>query len=92
MKDHIQENISEELTLELSLEEMALEVVDMLSVALYFAGAKKEHLEELVELYAAQMDKYYAKLPEDALYGQNEMIGIIKSLRQEYPTLFVKRT
>ena len=38
----IDENISEELTLEMSLEEMALEVIDMLGVALYFAGAKKK--------------------------------------------------
>ncbi len=70
----IDENISEELTLEMSLEEMALEVIDMLGVA----------------LYSEQMDKFYAKLPEDANYGQEEMIGIIKSLKKDYPQFFIK--
>ena len=58
---NINENISQELTLEMSLEEMALEV-----------------------------DKFYAKLPEDATYGQNEMIEIIKSLKKDYPKFFMK--
>ncbi len=70
----IDENISEELTLEMSLEEMALEVIDMLGVA----------------LFSEQMDKFYAKLPEDANYGQEEMIGIIKSLKKDYPQFFIK--
>ncbi|MCX2716382.1 hypothetical protein OQH61_01335 [Helicobacter sp. MIT 21-1697] len=86
----IDENISEELTLEMSLEEMALEVIDMLGVALYFAGAKKKHIDELIELYSEQMDKFYAKLPEDANYGQEEMISIIKSLKKDYPQFFIK--
>lgn len=82
------EPMSEELNLEMSLEEMALEVIDMLGVALYFAGAKKAHIQELIELYSTQMDKFYAHLPEDASYGQNEMIEIIKSLRDDYPQFF----
>lgn len=87
---NINENITQELTLEMSLEEMALEVIDMLGVALYFAGAKKAHIEELIELYSTQMDKFYAKLPEDSTYGQNEMIEIIKSLKKDYPKFFIK--
>lgn len=87
---HINETISEELTLEMSLEEMALEIIDMLSVALHFAGAKKQHIRDLIELYTEQMDIFYAKLPEDAPYGQEEMISIIESLRQKYPKFFVK--
>ncbi|TLD96080.1 hypothetical protein LS71_007495 [Helicobacter jaachi] len=86
----IDENVSEELNLEMSLEEMALEVIDMLSVALYFAGGDKKHIQKLIELYSLQMDKFYAKLPEDAPYGQKEMIEIIKSLKKDYPQFFIK--
>ena len=85
---HIKEQVSEELALEMSLEEMALEVIDMLGVALHFAGAKSTHIKELIELYSNQMDQFYEKLPEDATYGQQEMIAIIESLRQDYPNFF----
>lgn len=84
----IDENISDELTLEMSLEEMALEVVDMLGVALIFAGAKKQNVEKLIELYSSQMDKFYELLPEDAPYGRDEMVEIIKSLKKDYPHFF----
>lgn len=85
-----EQNIEQELALEMSLEEMALEVVDMLGVALYFAGAKRACIEELITLYSKQMDKFYSTLPEDALYGQDEMIEIIKSLKKDYPQFFIK--
>ena len=88
MGGHINETLSEELTLEMSLEEMALEVLDMLCVALHFAGARQECLEELVELYATQMDTFYQNLPEDAPYGQKEMIAIINLLKRHNPKLF----
>lgn len=72
---------------ELSLEEMALEVLDMLCVALHFAGAKEEHIEELLQIYPAQIDKYFANL-QSSNYGQNEIIDIIKSLKRDYPQFF----
>ena len=82
------DNAKDDLSLEMSLEEMALEVVDMLGVALYFAGAKKKHIQALTEAYSAQMDKFYEHLPEDTTYGQDEMIEIIKSLKIDYPQFF----
>lgn len=88
MSGQINEAPSEELTLEMSLEEMALEVLDMLCVALHFAGARQECLEELVELYATQMDSFYQNLPEDTPYGQEEMIKIINALKKANPKLF----
>ncbi|RDU59800.1 hypothetical protein [Helicobacter marmotae] len=84
----IEENINQEVALEMSLEEMALEVLDMLGVALRFAGAKKEHVAKLTELYSTQMDKFYEFLPDDAPYGQDEMVEIIKSLKKDYPEFF----
>lgn len=72
---------------ELSLEEMALEVLDMLCVALYFAGAKEEHIKELLQIYPAQIDKYFDNL-QSSNYGQNEIIDIIKSLKRDYPQFF----
>lgn len=84
----INENINDELTLEMSLEEMALEVIDMLGVALIFAGAKKEHIQKLIECYSSQMDKFYESLPEDAPYGRDEIVEIIKSLKNDYPHFF----
>ncbi|CUU40394.1 MULTISPECIES: hypothetical protein [Helicobacter] len=84
----IDEKVDDELALEMSLEEMAMEVIDMLGVALYFAGAKKPHIEKLIELYSSQMDKFYELLPEDAAYGRDEMIEIIKSLKNDYPQFF----
>lgn len=74
--------------LDMSLEEMALEIVDMLGVALHFAGAKKDSIAELTELYAKQMDIYFENLPLDSAYGQKEMIGIIEQLKKAYPQMF----
>lgn len=84
MNKHTNEN----LLTNVSLEEMAFEVIDLLGVALYFAGAKKEYIQELITLYSEQIDKYYQNLPEDAPYGQKEMIEIIKSLKKDYPQHF----
>lgn len=72
------------------IEQVALEVMDMLGSALYFAGAKEECIDELIELYPKQIDKYFAKLPQDAEYGQKEMIDIIQSLKKDYPKFFHK--
>ncbi len=82
-------NIKGELPdIEMSLEEMAVEIVDMLGVALHFAGAKKQCVDNLIELYSTEMDKFYEHLPEDSPYGQDEMLEIIKSLKKTYPQFF----
>lgn len=75
---------------DINLEEMVLEVIDILGVALHFAGAKDESIQKLTTLYSEQIDKYYENLPEDAPYGQKEMIEIIQSLKKDYPEHFHK--
>lgn len=88
MSKRTSNTISDNEITDISLEEMVLEVIDILGVALHFAGAKDESIQKLTTLYSEQIDKYYEKLPEDAPYGQKEMIEIIKSLKKYYPEHF----
>lgn len=88
MSKRTSNTISDNEIADISLEEMVLEVIDILGVALHFAGAKDESIQKLTTLYSEQIDKYYEKLPEDAPYGQKEMIEIIKSLKKDYPEHF----
>lgn len=67
---------------DLEIQELALEVIDMLGVALHFAGGKD--IKELIDLYLEELDK----VPEDTPYNQEQMIVLIEGLKKKYPKLF----
>lgn len=68
----------------LDFEDLALEVIDMLGVALYFAGVKKESIEKAIDAYLEELDN----LDEDTSYGQKEIIEVIQSLKNKRKDLF----
>lgn len=68
----------------LDLEDLALEVIDMLGVALHFAGVKSENIEKAIDAYLEELDN----LDEDTSYGQKEIIEVIQSLKNKRKDLF----
>lgn len=73
---------------DLEIQELALEVIDMLGVALYFAGAKENKIEELINLYMQELDKSDENLP----YDQKQMIYLIRSLQKKYSKFFNQKS
>lgn len=69
---------------DLEINELALEVIDMLSVALYFAGAKEAEIEILIDLYMKELDYIDDNLP----YDREQMILLIQTLQKKYPQHF----
>lgn len=69
---------------DLEINELALEVMDMLGVALYFAGAKEHKIDTLIDLYAKELDCVDENLP----YNQEQMILLIQTLQKKYPQYF----
>lgn len=65
-------------------EESAIEILDLLCVALHFAGVKQECIEKALQLYSKEIDNF----DENASYGQKEIIQIILTLRKKYKDLF----
>lgn len=72
---------------ELEISELALEVIDMLGVALYFARAKKDKIQTLIELYMDELDCVDENLP----YNQEQMIKLIHTLQKKYPQHFMDK-
>lgn len=68
----------------LDFEDLALEVIDMLGVALHFAGVKPENIEKAIDAYLEELDN----LDEDTSYGQKEIIEVIQSLKNKRKDLF----
>ncbi|MGP1450986.1 MAG: hypothetical protein ACTTJS_07705 [Wolinella sp.] len=73
-----------ELDDELISEEMALELSDMLSVALHFAGVKSDKLEQAMDAYLAALDDF----DDNEEYGREAMISIIENLKKHKKELF----
>lgn len=69
---------------ELEINDLALEVIDMLGVALHFAGAKGEKIQLLIDLYMEELDLIDETLP----YTQKEIIALIQTLQKKYPQHF----
>lgn len=65
-------------------DEESLEVLDMLCVALHFAGLKEGAIEQALDAYMEELDSF----DDDDAYGQEQMIEIIKRIRSNHPTLF----
>ncbi len=71
-----------------SLQELAEQLVDNLGAALYFAGVKKDKIQEALEAYEALLDD--ESFDENAPYGIDEIIETINLLRQKRAELFTK--
>ena len=67
---------------DLEIQELALEVMDMLGVALHFAGGKD--IKKLIDLYLQELDE----VPEATPYTQEQMIALIEGLKKKYPKMF----
>ncbi len=72
---------------EKEIEELSIQLIDMLEVALYFAGVKKENLKDAIEIYLNGIDEYYAN-NEDEEMGVDEIIDVIKYIKKTKPKLF----
>ncbi len=73
--------------LDLEVEELALQLTDMLSAALYFAGVQEEKLEEATNAYIDAID-IVLEDDDEAEMGFEEIINIVKYLKQTEPNLF----
>ncbi|HIV48374.1 MAG TPA: DUF4954 family protein [Candidatus Helicobacter avicola] len=71
----------------MSIQELATQLIDTLSVALYYAGVKKDKLEDALECYEGLLDSL--EYDDESPYGVEEMIKTIESLRQTHAELFV---
>ena len=72
---------------EKEIEELSTQLVDMLEVAFYFAGLKKEHLKNAIEIYLNGIDEYYAN-NDDGEMGVDEIIEVIENIKKTKPELF----
>lgn len=69
-------------------QELALEIIDMLGVAFYFAGAKSQHIKKLIDIYINEIDL----LEEDAEFNQEFIISIIQQIKIKHPHFFNQET
>ena len=75
---------------EVEIEEIAMQLADMLGVALYFAGVKKEDLPKAVDMYLKSLDEVFDEDDEDDEMGFEEVIQVIEYLQKKHPKLFHK--
>ncbi len=71
---------------ELEIDELAMQLADMLGVALYYSGIKKENIREGVDAYLNAMDEIFSD--EAMEYGFEEIIQVIEHLKKTKPVLF----
>lgn len=71
---------------QISIQELATQLIDTLSVALYYAGVKRDKLEDALESYEELLDSL--EYDDESPYGIDEMIKTIESLRQSHKELF----
>jgi len=69
------------------IEELSIQLADMLSVALHFAGVKKPKMEEALDMYLDEMDEVLGE-NEEAEMGFDEIVKVIKHLQKTKPDLF----
>lgn len=65
-------------------EELALEIIDMLGVAFHFAGAKSQHIKELIDIYINEVDN----MSDNEEFTQAIIITIINNIKIKYPQYF----
>ncbi len=75
---------------EIEIEELAMQLADMLGVALYFAGVKREDIPKAVDVYLQGLDEVFDDDDEDGEMGFEEIIQVIEYIRKKHPKLFHK--
>ena len=75
---------------EIEIEELAMQLADMLGVALYFAGVKREDIPKAVDFYLQGLDEVFDDDEEDGEMGFEEVIQVIEYIRKKHPKLFHK--
>lgn len=73
---------------EIEIEEIAMQLADMLSAALYFAGVKKENLPEAIDAYLQGLDEIFQDDEDVAEMGVDEVIKVIEYLQTSHKHLF----
>ncbi len=71
---------------EREIEELSTQLVDMLEVAFYFAGLKREHLKDAIELYLNGIDEVFDN--DEGEMGIDEIIEVINHIKRKNPKLF----
>ena len=70
-------------------EELALQLIDMLEVALYFAGVKKSKLQEAVDIYIESLDEIFDEQDDEMRF--DEIVKTIKYMQKNHSNLFIKK-
>lgn len=73
---------------ELEIEELAMQLADMLGVALYYAGVKKSNMQEAVDAYLNSMDEIFGNEKDDIEYGFEEIVKVIEYMKANRGDLF----
>ena len=73
--------------IELEVEELAIQLADMLAVALHFAGVKEKNLQKATDAYLDAIDDFFGD-NEDGEMGFDEIVGTINLLKKNKPELF----
>ena len=68
------------------IRELELEVLDMFEVAFYFAGLKKEHLQDALEHYSDLLESIQDT--KDIEYNAQTIIKIIETIKLDKPMWF----
>jgi len=71
---------------ELEIDELAMQLADMLGVALYYSGIKKDLIREGVDAYLNAMDEIFDD--ESMEYGFEEIVQVIEHIKKTKPELF----
>ena len=68
------------------LEDLTTHLADMLEATLYFAGVKKENLEDAVKIYIDSLDEVFED--DDGEMGYQEIVQTIEYMKEKKPILF----
>jgi hypothetical protein len=71
---------------EFEIEELAMQLADMLGAALYFAGVKKDNIQQGVDAYLEGIDECLEG--EEGEMGFEEVVQVITHLQRTRPNLF----
>lgn len=75
---------------EVEIEELAMQLADMLGVALYFAGVRREDIPKAVDFYLQGLDEVFDDDEEEGEMGFEEVIQVIEHIQKKHPKLFHK--
>ncbi len=82
-QEHNQENEDD-----VTLEEMSAVLQEMLRATLYFAGVKKNRLDDAAEIYLDSIEEVFGD--DDGMLGIDEIVKVVEYIKKENPELFSK--